>query len=72
MVLCSGKISSYGSICALNKNAEKWTDLNFLENGSKNFAHVGNFNETNDVLLNSSDVLCSGKFWISSYGSIHA
>ena len=69
MVLSCEKIwiSSYGSICTLNKNAEKWTDLNFLEN----FDH-GNFNETNDVLLNSSDVLCSGKFWISSYGSIHA
>ena len=63
---CSGKlrILSYGLICA--EKCWKWTQL---ENSSKNFANIGNLNETNYTLL-IKVVPCSGKIWIRNYGAI--
>ena len=56
MVPCSEKIwiSSFGSIFD-DSRAELWIHgliLDFLENGCKDFAHIGNLDETNDYLSN--------------------
>ena len=58
MVPCSEKIwiSSFGSIFD-DSRAEVWIHrliLDFLENGSNDFVHIGNLDEANDYLSNGS------------------
>ena len=41
------------------KSAENGLNQDFLENGAKDFANIGNLNETNDTLSNESGPM----FW---------